>query len=304
MLKLDYVSARGDVLPLSESPYFVITHIDGQTSASADLSSSVVGNMDGDKVNNIRAVPRSIILDLRIRGGVEVEAAKREILRVVKIKQRGSLVWTQDGRTITISGIVEVAEMPRWTDSVTMQITLYCEQPFWEDLDAVVEQISEAISLHYFTTHPAGMLYFPVEGIPFGAYDTIRTKSFYNDGDVAVGMEITIRALGTVTNPIIYDSDGNYFGLGYEVTTPSAGGTASSIFANPLVLKSGDFVKISTVRGNKTVTLNGETNLFSKIKPGSKWLQMEAGDNAFTINSDDESISNMTFSLVFKRRYV
>lgn len=299
MLKLEFITARGDVLPLTGNPIFHLTHIDGQTTASTNISSSVIGGVDGDTVNNIQAIPRTIIIDLKPRSGVNVENVKREILKYVKLKQRGGLIWTQNERTVTITGVVENVEMPRWTEATVMQITLHCEQPFWEDVDAIIQQISDAISFHYFTDSPVDMLYFPESGLPLGEYDTIRTKSFYNAGDVAVGLEISILAHDTVTNPIIYDQYGNYFGVGYSVINENGGGA----YTNPLIMQAGDNVVITTHKGRKTVTFNG-VNIFDKIKPNSTWLQLETGDNQFAINSDDESMSNMSFSLIYKQRYI
>ena len=289
MLKLDFISARGDVLPLASNPLFAITNIDGMTEADTSKSSAVTGGIDGDTVNNIQATPRTIIIDLQPRSGVNVEDFKRAILKVVKLKQQGALLWQQNERSVIISGLVEAVEMPRFTNNVVMQITLHCEQPFWEDLDDVIQQISDAINLHYFTESPVNMLYFPEEGLPLGEYDTLRTKSFYNDGDVSVGLTISILAHNTVTNPIIYDENGHYFGVGYA--------------ENPLVMQAGDNVVITTHKGRKAVTLNG-VNIFDKIKPLSTWLQLATGDNLFAINSDDENTSNMSFSLIYKQRYV
>ena len=150
------------------------------------------------------------------------------------------------------------------------------------------------------------MLYFPESGIALGEYDTIRTKSFYNDGDVAVGLEINILAHETVTNPIIYDQNGNYFGLGYTLSytdVDNNGNAISATVTNPLVMNAGDHIVITTHKGRKTVTLNG-VNIFNKIKPNSTWLQLATGDNTFAINSDDESINNMSFSLIYKQRYI
>ena len=304
MFKLEYLSARGDVLPLTDNPLFHITHIDGMTTAGTSIASAVIGGIDGDTVNNIQAIPRTIIIDLQPRSGVAVEDAKRAILKVVKLKQQGGLIWTQNDRTVVISGIVENVDLPRWTNAAVMQITLHCEQPFWEDIDEVIKQISEAISLHYFTNSPADMLYFTDEGAPLGEYDTTRTKEFYNDGDVAVGLEISILAHDTVTNPIIYDQNGNYFGVGYEIESESGGaGIGTAWVSNPLVMEAGDNIVITTHKGRKTVKLNG-VDIFDKIKPNSKWLMLETGDNLFSINSDDESITNMSFSLIYKQRYI
>jgi hypothetical protein len=290
-MKLDYISARGDRLPLIANELFDLVHVDGMTTVATAISSSTIGGADGDIVNNVQANARQLVLDLRIKNGANVEDAKRAVLQVVKIKQQGSLEWTQNSRTVIISGTVEGVEMPRWTDAVTMQITLYCSQPFWEDMDFVVQQISEAIDLHWFTDSATGMLHFPDEGIALGEYDTIRTKSFHNSGDVGVGLEISIVAFDTVTNPIIYDGKGNFFGVGH--------GSG----AKRVRMAAGDNVVITTHKGRKDIKLNGQS-ILSKLRPQSTWLQLDAGDNVFTINSEDESITNMTFSLIYKQRYI
>lgn len=289
MAKFIYISTRGDALSLSDGENYYLTNIDSQTAAHASISSVVIGGTDGDTVNNVQAQPRTIILDLRIVA--DVEKTKRKILDVVKLKQRGRLVWEQDERTLEIQGIVEAIDMPRWSSAVLMQITLHCEQPFWENAEYIISKLREYVDLHYFTDQPADMLYFPADGIVLGEYDATRTQSYYNSGDVAVGLEIEIVALDTVTNPIIYDQNNNFFGCGY--------GTGNK----QIVMQAGDTIKINTRKNEKSVTLNG-VNILSKIKPSSSWLQLAAGENQFSINSDDTSISNMSFSLIYKQRYI
>lgn len=286
-----YKSARGEVLPLTENNFFWLVGVDGQTGVASSIYASTIGGVDGDAVNNVQAMPRTLVFYLRIKSGVNVEEAKRNILRIIKPKQRGSVEWTQESRTVSISGYVEEISMPRWESGVVMTISIHCDQPFWEDVDYTVQHINEYIDLHYFTDSRTDMLYFEDSGIAFGEYDTTRTKTFRNSGDVAIGMEISIVALDTVTNPIIYDENGDFFGCGY--------GDGE----NQIVMKAGDNIVITTHRGGKTVKLNGES-IFTKIKPRSKWLQLAAGENTFTVNSDDESFSNMTFSLSYKQRYV
>lgn len=290
-MQLDFYNSSGGILPLVNNPYFDLLDVDGQTVANTNISALVIGGIDGDTVNNVQAQPRTITLDLHIKSGVDVEEAKRAILSIVKLKKNGTLHWTQNNKIVVISGIVESIEMPRWNNSVAMQISMHCEQPFWEDIENAIQQINDAINLHYFTTYPNDMLYFPVDGIPFGEYDLSRTRKFVNGGDVAVGMEIEIVAFGTVTNPIIYNADGNFFGIGH--------GTGSK----KVVMSSGDVLNISTRKGKKSVNLNG-TSLLGKIKPQSTWLQLEAGENTFTINSDETVTNNMTFNLLYKQRYI
>lgn len=288
-MELLYISKWGGTFDLTNNDYVWLTNVDGMTAAATDISAVVIGSIDGDTINNMRAQPRGIILDLRIKHGVKVEEAKRAILEIVKLKQSCTLQWTQENRTLTISGVVDSVVMPRFNNEVTMQISIYCSQPFWEDLNAIISEISEAKNLHWFTDDPYGMLYFPEEGIPLGEYDTSRTRTFYNAGDVAVGMEIEILAYSRVTNPIIYDQNGNFFGVGYGSKT--------------LIMEAGDKLVINTKAGEKSVLLNGVSQL-DKVKPQSTWLQFQAGENEFSINSDDSTLDNMVFALNYKQRYI
>lgn len=291
-MNLSYISATGNILPLVNNKYFYLVDLGGQTEANTDISSVVIGGIDGDIPNNIQAQPRTIILTLRINPAENVEEAKRHILNVIKLKQSGALVWEQNERKVRIEGVVEAVEMPRWNNAVAMQVTLHCGQPFWEDIENVVKEITEAIGLHYFTDVQGDMLYFPESGIPLGEYDFYRLKYFRNAGDVDVGMEIEIIAYETVTNPVLTDAYGNFFGVGH--------GTGSK----KVTMQVGDIIRINTNKGKKSVVLNGTINLLDKVKPQSTWLQLRAGDNQFSIDSDDESKTNMSFNLVFKQRYI
>lgn len=291
MLKLDFVNKNGEALPLVNNSYFDLINVDGMTAANTAISSIVIGGVDGDTINNIQAQPRGIIFDLRIKDYINVEDAKRYILSFVKLKQRCALVWTQNARTLQIDAVVEEIVMPRWKQGVTMQISLHCPRAFWEDIADVISQISAAKNLHYFTTIEGDMLYFPEAGIPLGEYDTSRTRTFVNTGDVSVGMTIEIMAYSTATNPIIYDQNGNFFGVGYGDGDKQ------------VVMNAGDKIVITTQAGQKNVMLNG-TSVIDKIKPRSTWLQLEAGENEFSINSDEENVDNMTFTLIYKQRYV
>lgn len=287
---LEFISAKGEIMPLTGNQYFKLSNVDGITTASVNIASSTTPSLDGDIVNNTQVTPRSIVLDLAIER--EVEKAKRYILKYVKPKMTASLRMTQNERTTQISGVVEAIEMPRFTNLATMQITLHCSQPFWEDIEYSSQDIAEVIDLFYFTDNEESeieddednMLYFPEEGIPFGEYDANRTKVLTNDGDVEIGIEIHIVALGTVTNPVIGNYEGEYIGV-------------------DITMQAGQEIIITTGKGEKKIELDGE-NKISKIREGSTWLQLRVGENEFTIDSDDEETGNMYFTVVYRQRYV
>lgn len=281
--KLEFIGANGNIINLFDNPYYGITNIDGFTVADVEVASSTTASIDGDVINNLRVTPRTVVLDLKVKNNVNVETAKRWLLQTVKPKLPGRIRMTQDGRETELSGIVENIEMPRFTNGVICQVTLYCSVPYWQDVNYVLVEISRLIDLHYFPKDQGGLA-FPSGGIPLGSYNLNNTQTYYNDGDAETGMLITIIALGYVVNPIIYDVTGAYIGV---IDT----------------MAEGDVIEINTNRGEKYVRKNGE-NIFSKIKSGSSFLQLAIGDNQLTVNADSGTQNNMYFMITFKRRFV
>lgn len=281
-MKLELIGANGSVIDLFQNDYYQITNIDGFTSSAADVVSSDAPRIDGDVINSVKVRPREIVLDLRVKSGVRVEDAKRWLMYTVKPKLSGKLRLTQGDRVTEIDGIIEEIDMPRFTKKVVCQITLYCNSPYWQDAEYIVVEISRILDLHYFPSDESGLA-FPVDGVAFGEYNLNNALSYFNEGDAETGAVITVIALGEVTNPIIYNGDGQYIGV---IDSMAAG----------------DVIEINTNRGEKSVKKNGE-NIFSKLKSGSVFLQLAVGNNSFVIDADSGNDS-MYFTLTFKRRFV
>ena len=280
---LHYIGANGGLLDLLNNPYFHLIEVDGMTGIASDIAAATTPGMDGDRVNSVRAQPRPIVLSFKIKDSANVEEAKRYILRVIKHKQNGRLVLHQDGRDVEIAGVVEEISMPRFEQGVTMQVSLYCSAPYWQDVEDVVIEISRVLDAHYFPIEIGGLA-FPVDGVVMGVYDTNMTRTYTNDGDAECGMVITIIALNDVVNPRIYKADGSFIGVVDNMVT-------------------GDEIVINTNRGEKGISKNG-VNALNKIMPGSKFIQLETGDNELTVDSDGDTEGNVYFLLTFKRRFI
>lgn len=279
-MKLDLISNYG-TLPLWENEYFVVSNIDGMTEAAVNVASNTVYSMDGDRITNMQAQPRQIVIDLRIKQSVSVEAAREYVMQYVKPKQAATLLLTYDlsggehGKAI--SGRISSIALPRFTNQAMMQISLYCPQPYWEDAAFIVQYISDILDAHHFAITWS-------EPLPMGIYNLTRTREIINRGDAAVGMIVTITAQGAVKNPALYNNlTGEYIGI---IDT----------------LAAGDEVVINTIRGQKAITKNG-VNVLSKLRAGSAWLQLDVGSNILLIDADSGT-DEMYFALTFKQAYV
>lgn len=277
MISLKYISSKNTEINLTNNSGFILT-ADGLTEVAASISSTELPTSDETIINSVRTQPRGIVLYLTPRSGANVELVKREILKVIKPKDTGRLVWTQEGKKVEISGVVEAVQMPRYTDNVVMQVSIYCPQPYWKDVEYIIQQIELIEPLHHFE------LTIPQDsGIVFGVYNLSLTRTFINDGDAATGAIIRIIATGDISNPLLEKDDGTFFGINDT-------------------LVAGDEVIINTNKGQKSVTKNG-VNILQKVKDGSTWLQMETGENTYTISDADNS-GDLYFIFEYKQLYV
>jgi hypothetical protein len=253
--------------------------------------------IDGSRIDNVRAMPRGILLTFALVGNVN---ESREYFKsFVKSKQQGSLIETKDdGTEIIINGIAKISPYTHMEQSTTIQLELYCGQPYWEDVEFLIETISEVVDL----------LYFPVGGIPFGKIDVsssevvgrpfgeisvIKEDTIHNNGDTAVGMTIEIVALSTIKNPKIACSTGEQNGWYMKVN---------------ITMQPNDIIEINTTKGSKSITYNGNNTVngvpvLSLLEfQGKDWLQLETGDNTFNVLSDDD-VFDAYFNIFAKRRF-
>lgn len=282
---LSLKNEAGAMLNLFKNPFFRVSNIDGLTTYAGNLASSSSAYADGDEVTNAQAQPRSIVIDLTLADGANVQAAIDEITAVVKPKKEISLIWKTAKIEKSINGVVEGIDAPRVTNDgvIIVQISLHCGFPWWEDAKSIITEIAEALPLFYlrngFLIDSEGK----AEKKPLGEIDLNKTKAFNNDGAVAVGMDISIVAVGTVVNPSLRRDNGDFIGFN-------------------LTMNAGDEIKISTHTGNKSITLNG-SNAMNKITRGSSLMQLEVGEQQFTIAAD-EGVSYCYFTIAFKKLYL
>ena len=290
-MKLTITNKNNQVLDLlNNKDRFILFKVAALHGIETDISESESPYTDGSTIEQVKALPRGIELSFKLKA--PVKESINFITNIIKSKQVVTLREEDGNKDIVIKGIVTIPPYTRMLQSCELTLSIYCGQPYWEDINYMAEVISEKIDLLYF---PVEGQYFTTDGRPFGLIDTSLEKTFTNDGDVSVGMLLTLTALGTVTNPRISCSSGDQNGWYMKLN---------------LTLQTYDEVKINTVKGNKYITINGETTYngepilnFLEFK-GQDWLQLEQGSNTFNVSTEDGATnSNVHFNINYKGRY-
>lgn len=290
-MKLSIINKNNEILDLlNNTNKFILFKAEALHGIETDISESESPYMDGSNIDIVKALPRGIELTFKLVG--EVKDSINFFTKYIKSKQFVTLREIEDDKDIIIKGVATIPPYSRMLQDCELTLTIYCGQPYWEDINYVVEIISEKIDLLFF---PINGQYFTSIGRPFGVIDTSLEKTFINKGDVNVGMLLSLVALGTVTNPRISCSSGEQNGWYMQLN---------------LTLQSNDEVKINTVKGNKYITINGSdsyngTPILGYLEfKGLDWLQLETGANTFNVStSGGATNSNVYFNINYKARY-
>ena len=293
-MNLILTNKNGETLDLlNNDNHFILSACEALHGVETDIATADSPYMDGAIVENVKALPRGISMTFKlipdIRESIDFFTA------IVKSKQYVTLTETENDREISIKGIATIPPYTRMAAACEIQLDIYCGQPYWEDLQAVINSISAAVNLLFF---PEDGQWFTATGRPFGCVDMNTEQTYINDGDVAVGMNILITAIGEVANPAIACSTGEQDGY--------------YMYLN-LTLQQNDEVEINTVRGQKYIKINGLDTynglpVLSYLRfNGADWLQLETGANTFNVGEfNDGTIrpdEDLIFTISYKRRY-
>lgn len=235
---------------------YVVTY-SGLGPVGADVVTSSMGMVDGEKFNSARVGKRNILLTVSIRGNVE--SNRLRLYEFFAPKQAVKLYYRNGARDVYTEGIVETCEPDQFSQVQRVVISIICPQPYLIGAEEIVKDISGITSLLAFPFSIAAA------GIPFSELIGDEYAILHNEGNVNTGFIITVFAREDVTGPVIYN-----------VLTNEA-------FRVTGVLTKGHTLTIDTRQGNKRLTItdpsgNVETVLYRK-KAGSVWLQLVPGEN-------------------------
>lgn len=256
----------GQQVELTHSDKWTVKSIEGLDPPDAVLNMSKDAGVDGSVFNSAFADNRQIIVTLAINS--EAENNRIELYRYVKTKQEIRVLYQNGTRNVYIDGYIKSMHVGFFEMKQVAQITIICPDPYFKDSD------SEEIEL----ASQNRMFEFPFsieEPIPFSEIISILDTQVDNPGDVETGVVIRMKARGTVTNPIIYNKNGDYFKLNITMTAEQE-------------------IVISTIKKQKSVTLidteGTKTNVVGKIAQGSDWLTLDPADNYISVGADSGAV--------------
>ena len=264
-------NTKGEVFELTHNTNdYVVAGIQGLTRPPTSVNTSACAGIDGSFFNSARMEQRNIVIDLILRG--DIEGNRQRLYRIFPAKTPCTVYFKNWNRDVKIKGYVETLEGDIFSVREQMQISIICPKPFWEDMQAVYDELSSVVKRFHFP--------FSIEEpIPIAELNSSGGVTIENKGDVETGFicRITMQTKRVDSGlmqvdhlKIINHTTGQAFGLDYPFQV-------------------GDEITINTLSGELSVTLNrGGTviNLLRYLSGDSTWIKLASGSNYLTFSAD------------------
>lgn len=270
MFSLKIENAKGEIFELThDTQNYAIIGIEGLTPPPTVVNTSTGGTLDGTFHNSSRLEQRNIVITIHLRG--DIEGNRQKLYKVFNLKKPCKVYFRNENRNVKIKAYVETIEGDLFENGETIQISLICPRPYFEDAATIYTELSKTIKLFEFPFS----LEQPEEMASITDYPQCVV---HNTGDVESGFVATIQLDAAVTDLNIFNTTKQEkMSFGYEFA------------AN-------DEIIISTVSGDMFARLirNGaEINLLNYIKSGSTWLKLDIGENLFTFSVTSGSVDDV-----------
>lgn len=268
-----------------EKSGFVINSITGLGPGKATINRTEISTSDGSIYNSSRINERNIVISLKYYYwfNESIETLRQKSYRYFPLKKPVTLLFVTDNRIAKITGRVETNDPDIFSKDEGSSISIICPYPYFyaagEDGTTVTTMSDVTPEFQYeFSNESLNEKKLLMGTIKHKAEALVRYL-----GDAETGVIITMRALGTVTNPTLYDLD-----------------TAGHIKIDTDKLKTftgsglvdGDKITICTIQGRKSVSLlrNGSTsNIIGCLDKTTEWFKLKTGDNIFAYTADSGS---------------
>ena len=268
-----------------EESGFVIFNITGIGPGSADILTTDLVIQDGSIYNMSRRTRRTINLTIKnifVRRNDKIvmneEDTRQLTYKYFPVKKPVTLTFKTNNRTATILGYVESNEPVIFTNQVHTQISILCPDPNFYSHEIMITTFEGVVSMFEF---PFSNESLTENLLILGEIWPAATRSVFYQGDVEVGVELMIFSRGNVAGFVIFNYD--------NPTERMSINDERLISLTGSGIKRDDKIVISTIRGQKSITLfreNKQYNILNALNRDAFWFQLRKGDNIFAYAAD------------------
>lgn len=293
---------RGKTMTLNLSEYteegIYIKKITGLGPVKAKINTRDTAGADGTTYNSSQLEERNIIITFGMveTYGGSVEDARQILYKMFTTKRKVDLIFKTANRFVSCSGQVETNEPDTFSKDVTQSVSIICPDPAFYDANGNGIQATTFYGLESAFEFPFSNESLTDNLIEFGVMRRNTSGNIHYVGEIEVGCQIYIHALGDVGTITIYNTETKERMVIDAEKLRALTGSG---------LKYSDTLIIDTTPKHKSIQLlrNGEyTNVLNIINRGSDWFKIVQGDNLFAYTAT-EGLYNVQFKIENKIAY-
>lgn len=291
VINIIYTNSFGQSIAIGLTRPFIYQKISGFEGAKNTINTVKSPEQDGETFTSmsLEKAERTITGIILADAEDKVEQYRRQLEMVFNSKESGVLQFSDGDLRKSCDCKVEAITFGD-RDGVTQafDIVLLCPNPFWHDIAESIDEI--ALWLPGFEFSDPGGFEIPApDGMEFGERAPSLIVDVQNPGDVPCGMKIIFTALGTLTNPSVFNVNTREF---FRITK---------------TMQPGETIEINTKFGEKGITgyLNGESLDYWNHAdlPDSTFMQLQPGSNPIRYNADS-GLDNLNVTIRYSPQYL
>lgn len=277
---LSYENSNGESIILDKSFPFFLTEYEGIHEKVSELSGIASAFSVGEFYIGRNVPKRNIVINGYIKK--DFYENRQKLYRIFNDNDEGTLYYHEDDKIVKIKCRTEKVNFTEVPPIMYFTISLMCFNPFFED------EVESKSTISQYT----GGIEFPFEivndEIEFETKNEEASVEIYNPTNIQSGLRIIFNFRGEVSKPTIKNID------------------TQEALTIDMDFQYGDKVEITTHINNKNIILtkNGkETNINNYLLFGTKFLQLNAGMNTFTIFAEsgaDHMDSELYYSIYYE----
>jgi hypothetical protein len=293
MFKLTYTNSEGQSVKIGAAPPIMLSKCTGIEGAKNSVSTAKAPEQDGETFTgmSLDKGERTLSGSICVSSSTEVESYRRQLITAFNTKLSGTLQFSDRGTRMMKSCDCKTEDISFGDPNgqiIDFDVTLLCPNPFWHDIAESVDEIALWLPKFEFDS-VNGFEIDSEDGMEFGERAPSLIVDVQNPGDVPCGMKIIFTALGTLTNPSIFNVNTREY---FKITK---------------TMQAGETIEIDTKFGQKGVAgyLNGETlNYWNYADlPDSTFLQLQPGSNPLRYNADS-GLDNLDVTIRYSPQYL
>lgn len=268
-----------------EKSGLIIKNIEGLGPVKANINFTEMATVDGALDNSARIGTRNIVISLIFIEKPSIEDTRLKTYKYFPNKKSITFSIETDNRICEIIGRVESNNPSIFEEQEGCQISILCPDPYFYSIDRYQNVFYGIEPLFEFPFSNESLTENLIE---FGEIKQYTEGNVYYDGDVEIGLTMTIHALGPAKGITIYNLRTR------EMMTIDDNKFETIVGSG---IQAGDDIIITTNKGEKGIVLYRSgmfTNILNCLGKPIRWFQISKGNNIFGYRAE-EGLYNLQF---------